>query len=331
MEWLSIYSFSFSCRIWYASRTFRQIILNTEHRSSRYRRNIKNEENSLSHHPHTSAMSCPTKQAKDAGQGAGHSSTTAKTSITVYEPTGKAGRVNVTDCNRETLRKIIAELGSHMSMPQFVGLVSPHTCDRGSILRKVMGEEQVSFRDTVERMFAARNTDVGDLLAREQAQLKDRYDMWQQRMLSRQAQCEALLREVMPDFDWNKFNNDPFYLDKIFSGVSQKEDVSETQAEKNFKDWRHQMLNKLSFVRNQTKDLQRDNEMLMNQLQELRRNHHERQTMDTLNEQMQHEKNSDLYSKLQQLRKRREEQQQEIDRLFQQIESCQCPRNDDSF
>ena len=111
----------------------------------------------------------------------------------------------------------MAQFDSQMSLAEFVGLVSPYTHDRGSILRKVMGEEQVNFRNFVERTFATRNEDVERVLAREQCALQSRYETWRQRMVSRQAKCDALLKEIVPDFDWEQYENNPKYLKCLFN------------------------------------------------------------------------------------------------------------------
>ncbi|KAJ9597786.1 hypothetical protein L9F63_011394 [Diploptera punctata] len=265
------------------------------------------------------------KEAKSMGKSQSLSSSTA--SIRIYGEKQKKDEDDAVDCNRMLLRRITAELGSHMSLPQFVGLVSPYTCDRGSILRKVMGEEQVTFRNFVERTFATRTEDVGQLLARDQCALKNQLETWRQIMVNKQAQCEASLKEIVPDFDWEQYNNNPKYIKDLF--IVKKEPTCKKQDE-NFKEWRQYMLHKIGFMREKLKEVIRQNEEMNQHLSDLRREHQERQTENTLNQQMLYERNHSLTQNIRDLRRRRDFNQQKIDALFQQIEACKCRTFDES-
>lgn len=119
------------------------------------------------------------------------------------------------------MAKIIAR-SKGQSIIEFVAAISPHTVDRGVKLRNALKVESNSFKDYVNRIVSQRIQDLTDILAKEQKaeieRIRDQIDKWQLESVH----IRNIVQEMLPEFDFDSYEQDKDYLRKFFVMVSLK-------------------------------------------------------------------------------------------------------------
>lgn len=87
--------------------------------------------------------------------------------------------------------------------------VSLYTCDQGVLLMKVAEELMDDYRAILSDVFESQTDHISDGLAKEQMALNGKYTYLEHRTLNRATVALDYLQEVLPMFDWYKYEEDP--------------------------------------------------------------------------------------------------------------------------
>nr|CAD7576157.1 unnamed protein product [Timema californicum] len=215
----------------------------------------------------------------------------------------------------------VNDLGDTITLTQMIATVSPHTYDKGEVLKKIMHEEMLHFRQLLNEVYSSKSKDIEHEMARDQIKLRERYEEWRKVMLTRLAQAKRELKKAAPNFDWKEYSSDKNYIQNLF----RKGDGTSTTSpgvgdENSARVWRQKYFHKLQCLKQHIKRLRTANERMQDQLQELRRQNQDYQSTACDHEQELNDRNVELAMVALQLRDERDNLSEEVAALCLELE-----------
>ncbi|CAG2061715.1 unnamed protein product [Timema podura] len=215
----------------------------------------------------------------------------------------------------------VDDLGDTITLTQMVATVSPHTYDKGEVLKKIMHEEMLHFRQLLNEVYSSKSKDIEHEMARDQIKLRERYEEWRKVMLTRLAQAKRELKKAAPNFDWKEYSSNKNYIHNLFRKTDGTSTTSPGVEDQNSaKAWRQKYFHKLQCLKQHIKRLRTANERMQEQLQELRRQNQETQGKACDHEQELNDRNVELAMVALQLRDERDNMSEEVAALCLELE-----------
>nr|CAD7399293.1 unnamed protein product [Timema cristinae] len=224
----------------------------------------------------------------------------------------------------------VNDLGDTITLTQMIATVSPHTYDKGEVLKKIMHEEMLHFRQLLNEVYSSKSKDIEHEMARDQIKLRERYEEWRKVMLTRLAQAKRELKKAAPSFDWKEYSSDKNYIHNLFhKGDGTSTTSPEVENQNSARAWRQKYFHKLQCLKQHIKRLrthdhlylcQTANERMQEQLQELRRQNQDTQSTACDHEQELNDRNVELAMVALQLRDERDNLSEEVAALCLELE-----------
>lgn len=212
--------------------------------------------------------------AEDSQSGEKRKSSTRKLSLSAMRKKSMSDskKVKCKPSEAEVMQKNLMKMldcfnTDNITLENFMIAIGPHLPDKGKVMMSIISKEQINYKNQVENLYKEKEIKIANELAREQANIPQRYQLAKQRMLSRAMAGLNFIKSKAPGFQYDRWAENPDYLRDMFKAAA---NTSEEVTDDSLAEWERKTLQMLHDVNYEAERIEEANTDKEKEIQELR-------------------------------------------------------------